>query len=103
MDFSLWPPSVDLVDVSRNNFTCLSVLPVPRIRGLFCVHHSDLNRIIKLSNIFPQLVTSCICATREGRGENSSVLILSSASHDLYNFENSFVSVVTGSIVYHML
>lgn len=51
LDFSLWPPSVDLVYVSRNNFTCLSVLP-----ALFCVHHSDLNRIIKLSNIFPSLL-----------------------------------------------
>lgn len=56
LDFSLWPPSVDLVYVSRNNFTCLSVLPALRFRDLFCVHHSDLNRIIKLSNIFPSLL-----------------------------------------------
>lgn len=58
--FLLSTPSVWPVNVSRPNFTWrLSVLPALRVPGLFCVHCSALNRIVKLSDIFffPSLLT----------------------------------------------
>lgn len=98
--FLLSTPSVWPVNVSRPNFTWhLSVLPALRVPGLFCVHCSALNRIVKLSDIFffSQLVNTCIRASQEGREENNSILILSSTSHDLT--ASKAVGVVTGRII----
>ena len=52
------------------------------LTALFCVHHSILNRIIKLSCVFSSLLPHASVLSQEGREENNSILVLSFASHE---------------------
>lgn len=95
LDFLLQAPCVDLVYVSRDISPDISVLSALRFPGLFYVHHSDLNRITKLTNVFsPTCYFMHLCYSR--RKKKITILILSSTSHDLKTFKTHLSAQLLG-------